>query len=245
MTKPLSKRPWIISLSITLLIVVLLLLSNKTLTLSIQDKAYIDSFRREWNMHETPQTVHKDFQSEYLFIEKLEHSVLNEICHKEISHSMFGNMSYYFKEKMGFCYDRAVLMEKVFLYYGFPFRHIFIYYPSEKDKDPGLYDFFRKSTESHAVLEVKTKNGWMLMDSNSDWIGLSKNGKPFTIKDLRADLYDNGKIDLKEEYTNGVPFWKEHPKFNYVYGFYSRNGSFFSPHIGLPEVNLRMLLYNF
>ena len=243
MTKPLTRRPWVLSISITIFVILLLILSNKTLSLTKEDQAYLDSFRHEWHMPSVAQ-VHKDFNSEYSFIDQLEHCVINEICHQEISHSLFGNIKYYFENKKGFCYDRTALIEKMFLYYNFKFRHIFIYYPRNKEKNPGFFDFFRKSTESHAVVEVQTKKGWVLMDSNADWIGISKSGKPFTIKELRKDLYDNGKIDLKEECTGGIPFWQDHPKFNYVYGLYSRNGSFFSPHIGLPEINIRMLWYN-
>jgi hypothetical protein len=91
---------------------------------------------------------------------------------------------------------------------------------------------------------VKTRKGWMVLGSNADWIGLNLTDQPFTIEGLQDQLYKTGEVTLKRPPLYGICFWKSQPRFRYLYGVYSRHGRFFPPNTGIPDYNLRMLLYN-
>ena len=229
----------------SLLLCIIFIFVNKKPQLTRLDKTYIDSFLSEWKIKETPQQVHVSFDSEASFIQKLVTSVVSTIQHNEISFKEFGNIKYYYKNRKGQCFDRSILLEKIFKYYDFNFRHVFIYFLKKSTQEPHVIDFFRKSTLSHAVTEVETKAGWVVIDSNTDCIGIDKNGKTINIGDLKKQVRQKGSLDLKQNCTSGEPpFWMIYPNFKFIYGVYSRSGSFLSNYKGIPGVNIKMCFYN-
>lgn len=218
---------------------------NKKPSVSSEDERYLKAFLNEWHITETPAQVHQSFEQELAFVSKIQDSIIGKIKHQEIPLNDFGSIKYYFKNRKGYCYDRAAILEKIFMLYGFPFRHVFIYYNNGKNTETTLKDFFQKKTGSHAEVEIETKKGWMSVGTNCNWLGITRDGKLLTVGTLKTMLSANEKIDMKKQPCFGSLFWDEHPKFHFVYGVYSRHGSFFSPHIGLPEINFKMLIYNF
>lgn len=227
-----------------LLLLALLIGFSKKPELSSEDIVYIKDFLKDWNISTSPSEVHKSFECEIAFISRIQDSILAEVHHQTVEQSAFGNVGFYYKNRKGECYDRAVLLEKFFLYFNFDFRHIFVYYLNN-NKDVAFADFFKKGTGSHALTEVKTSRGWMAMGSNADWIGLHPNGQIFSMAELKDELYKNGDVTLKEQPYYGIIFWKQHPRFKYIYGVYSRHGEFLPPrHTPIPDYNFKMLLYN-
>ncbi|MFL5787012.1 MAG: transglutaminase domain-containing protein, partial [Flavisolibacter sp.] len=174
-----------ISIYFCLFLCLLFIFINRKPLITDQDRIYIDKFLAEWKINLSAEQVHADFNSESAFIQKLVTSVVSTINHKEIQNSNFGNIKYYYENRLGFCYDRAILMEKIFRYYHFNFRHVFVYYLKDPNAKPGVLDFFRKSTLSHAITEVETKKGWMVIDSNTDCVGIDKNGNVLNTNDLK------------------------------------------------------------
>jgi hypothetical protein len=160
--------------------------------------------------------------------------------------NQYGNVRFYYQNRYGFCYDRVILMEKIFLYFNFDVRHVFVYYTENTGtpEEASFSHFFKKGTGSHALTEIKTSKGWMVIGSNADWIGLDPTGRPFTIKGLKETLYKTGVVPLKRQPLYGICFWTRQPRFRYVYGVYSRHGGFLPPHNAVPDYNFRMLLYN-
>jgi len=201
--------------------------------------------------------VHKDFNSELNFISTVQDSVIAEIKHEEINHKFFGDVSFYYKNRKGYCYDRSVLMEKFFAYYHFPFRHAYVYF-GDHNSAPGVFNIFKKNLPSHALTEVKTSKGWMVLGSNSNWLGIDSSGNLLTIGKLRQEMLLH-RLNLRAKPFIGMqPVWMRESSLNYIYGIYSRHGDFFShknqslsasmiPHEFhlLPDYNLKMLFYNF
>lgn len=123
----------------------------------------------------------------------------------------------------GLCYDRSRTFDKALNYLGFESRHVFILYREDK---LFLKAFFRDGQTSHAVTEVKTNKGWMLVDSNTEWVALTSHGEPVNADEVwhRFREFSNA-----PEYLN-KPWWA-------IRGMYSRKGQLFSPFFLFPDFN--------
>jgi hypothetical protein len=221
-------------------------------SINSEDKKFIQAFAFDWKLPVDADSVHRNFENEIAFISKVQDSVVYTIQHEEIDHKFYGSVNYYYHYRKGYCYDRAVLMEKIFSYYGFNFRHVYIYFGTD-GSEAGVSDFFKRKLPSHGILEVKTKKGWMVMDSNANWIGLDNDNQVMTLSEVRTKLQQR-KLSLAKDATMGPRFWADcGTHFKFIYGLYSRHGDFFNhstvhlfgiSHF-LPDYNLKMLFYNF
>jgi hypothetical protein len=139
-----------------------------------------------------------------------------------------------YEARFGLCFDRSRVIEKILRFHGFETRHIFIY--SVKDSN-ALKAFATPSVPSHAVTEVKTQKGWLVIDSNDRWISLDSNGNPVAM----SGVTENKSISWQNEpppiYTTIAPF-------TYVYGLYSRHGEFYPPYNFIPDVHYGELMDN-
>lgn len=234
--------------------VLLLVLNSKSIIVTKEDEVSIKTFSREWNLSNNTDSIHASFETEIGFITTLQNCVLKEIRHEEIPQKYFGDLRYYYTEKKGYCYDRAVLLEKFLKYNGFLFRHLYLYF-GENNQAPSRSSFFKRGLASHALLEVKTKKGWMVMGTNANWLGLSDKNEVLDVDQLRKRIEQNS-LALKTNATIGKYFWEDKTgSFRYVYGLYSRHGKFFdhtndeesaslfSFHF-LPDYNISMILDN-
>ena len=233
------------------------LMNSKSVQISAQDKIYLHRFLNDWNIHESVSQVHQNFRSELNFISVIQDSVLSAITGEQIPHAYFGNVRYYYTNRQGICYDRAILLEKLLLLYKFTFRHVYIYFGEEKT--PGVTEFFKQHITSHAALEVKTVKGWMAIGTDGNWLGITKNGELMNYFDVRKQLEaTNGEPVGEKPITIGGNVWKTTGHhFRIVYGIYSRHGDFFTGASStnstslftnkrhfLPDYNFKMLLYN-
>lgn len=237
-----------------LFFVSILCYNSKSLSVTTEDQAYIHFFLQDWQLNQPADSIHQNFESEVRFISAVQDSIIAQLKHEEVPHSCFGDVDFYYRYRKGFCYDRAALMEKLFSYYGFPYRHIYVYFGKD-GKGSTISNFFQKGTASHALLEVKTQKGWMTVGTNANWLGLTKENEPLTIGQLRHALQEST-LKLEKPATRGPVFWERSHYFRYVYGIYSRHGDFFDhpapmhtasllpPGHFLPDYNLKMLLYN-
>ncbi|HSK40999.1 MAG TPA: hypothetical protein VK943_14620, partial [Arenibaculum sp.] len=82
----------------------------------------------------------------------------------------------------GLCYDRSRAIEKILKMYGMATRHAAIY--STAETGSALVSLMTPQVPSHAVSEVLTSRGWMVVDSNSRWIGLTSDGTPVALDEL-------------------------------------------------------------
>ncbi len=123
----------------------------------------------------------------------------------------------------GLCFDRSRTFDKAFSYLGMPSRHVYLLY---RENRSFLGALFRYGQSSHAVTEVKTSRGWMFVDSNTEWIALTRNGEPVDADEVwkRYPEFDNAPRYLSEAW------WA-------IRGMYSRKGQFYGAGLPFPELN--------
>lgn len=128
----------------------------------------------------------------------------------------------------GLCYDRSRLFDKLFIWAGFETRHVYILYKPviAGYTLPPWLAVFLPGAESHAVTEVRTSHGWVLVDSNDTWISVNRQGKVFP-----ADLLWKHKDGFQSmpDYFNR-PYWA-------IRGLYSRRGHLYRPYFPYPQLN--------
>jgi hypothetical protein len=235
----------------------LFLLFNSSVSVTGEDKKYLLAFLKEWKIELANEQIHQSQETEIAFISKMQDSVLNTVCHYMVPFDSVGNVRCYFNGRKGLCFDRAFLMEKFCQLAGFNIRHLYVYY-NNKGELPTRGDFFSVGLTSHAMFEVETKNGWMAVGTNSNWIGLATDGEVLTLGDIREKISSNT-LHFRKSYTIYFPFFetlKRKDAFRFVYGIYSRHGQFMKSapaetwlnSIGirsqLPDYNIRMLFSN-
>jgi hypothetical protein len=138
--------------------------------------------------------------------------------------------------RYGLCYDRSRAIEKILKMHGFATRHAAIY--STAETGSALVSLMTPQVPSHAVTEVRTSRGWMVVDSNSRWAGLTPAGAPVAL-DAVAERKGEGPWAGAEP-SPGI-FTKP---FTWVYGLYSRHGRFYPPYAPVPDVNWPELVQN-
>ena len=138
----------------------------------------------------------------------------------------------------GLCFDRSRAIETILRSLGFETRHAAIY--STAATGSALKSIATPRTPSHAVTEVKTRGGWLLVDSNQRWIGLTADGRAIDLGELRRQAdrrwHPLVRTPLPPIYADG--------RFTFVYGLYSRHGRFYPPYNIVPDVNWAELAQN-
>lgn len=141
-----------------------------------------------------------------------------------------------FEEKAGLCYDRSRVIEKILSWLGFEARHVAVYSTAEETAVEAL---LTPQVPSHAVTEVRTEKGWMLIDSNARWIGLDASRDAVSLDDIQSDglrsWAPESRAPIDTIFTR--PFIR-------VRGLYSRHGRFYPPFTPFPDYNLRELVSN-
>ena len=124
----------------------------------------------------------------------------------------------------GICYDRSRTTDKAIAYIGLPSRHVFLLF--RQGGRGFLSSVFRYHHPSHAVTEVKTSKGWMLVDSTTEWIALTRDGQVVNADDVWK----------RSKEFNAIPsslvgsWWA-------IRGMYSRSGYLYPPYIFFPDFN--------
>ena len=148
-----------------------------------------------------------------------------------------------YTERTGMCYDRSRTLEKIYLYLGFETRHLSLF-----AREANVHSYttvLLHHVPSHAISEVHTKHGWLMVDSNDLWIALAPDGEPVSMHKMQQTLLAEQPLkwliptpDSDDNFYNNrcIP----------IYGLYSRHGRFYPPYTsGIPDFRLRGLLYNF
>ena len=133
----------------------------------------------------------------------------------------------------GECYDRSRSIEQALRYAGFRVRHVFLL---SMVKHGAFGALVMRQVRSHAVTEVLTSRGWLVVDSNAPWVSLDHDGHPVSIADITTGdvVWD---MEIPDEIYKGPVL--------YVYGLYSHHGRFYPPYGWLPDVNYGELLEHF
>lgn len=142
--------------------------------------------------------------------------------------------------RAGLCFDRSRAIEKILTQLGFEVRHAAVY--STKETGNRIVSLLTPKTPSHAVTEVKTARGWLVIDPNRRWIGLTSGGEPVDLEtlqhmDVRAQSWDPRVTKIVDRILRGP--------FTFVIGLYSRHGRFYPPYQPVPDIDWRQIPQNF
>jgi len=143
-----------------------------------------------------------------------------------------------FLHKAGLCFDRSRVIEKILRYYGFKTRHISIY--STKKTGSILKSLITPGIDSHALSEVKTSKGWLVVDSNAEWVALDNKNQPISISEIIKN-----KKNVNQRLLNDFPSFIYNENFFVIYGLYSRHGMYYPPYNIIPDINYSEFVYNF
>ena len=97
-----------------------------------------------------------------------------------------------FEAKAGLCYDRSRVIEKILNFYGFKTRHVAIY--STVSSPFALLSLVTPGINSHAVTEVKTSKGWLVVDSNELFLSVGKDNEPISIEEIQTSNITNSTL---------------------------------------------------
>ena len=143
----------------------------------------------------------------------------------------------------GLCYDRSRVLEKMCIYLGLQTRHVSLFL-----REPGvnpLKTLFLHHVPSHAISEVHTAKGWMLVDSNDPWLGLDEQKNPISVRQMMDEYDDKHPVRWLTPVMGAPTSFYSMPCL-YVYGLYSRHGRFYPPYTSyIPDYRVGGLLYNF
>lgn len=143
--------------------------------------------------------------------------------------------------KLGFCFDRSRSIEKALRAYGFKTLHIALYSTTETHSK--LTSLLTPAIPSHAISEVLTKKGWLVLDSNSPWISLTTNNTPISIAKIQKT---HARLNWKYPIKKVGDRYMYIQDFTYVVGLYSRTGKLFPPYPApFPNINWKEFTYNF
>lgn len=135
----------------------------------------------------------------------------------------------------GECYDRTRFLEKTLKYAGLPTRHASVYLNPENLGPLRLLT--KTGAPSHAVTEVLTARGWLIVDSNNEWLGLAADSTPVSLESIHGNTSFLTPLPAAE-----AAFYR--PGTVIYYGLYSRHGGFFPPFNRIPDISWRELLFN-
>lgn len=143
-----------------------------------------------------------------------------------------------FEAKTGLCYDRSRVIEKLLGFSGFKTRHVAIY--SKGKTGSAITAIITPGVTSHAVTEVLTKYGWLVVDSNAPWVSTDSNNQPLSIENIQLQAETSARIKWNREPPSDI----YSKPFTFVYGLYSRHGDFYPPYNLLPDINYGEFVQN-
>jgi hypothetical protein len=135
----------------------------------------------------------------------------------------------------GLCYDRSRMLYKAYSWLGFRARQTFLLFPYDQkgNRINSIFAFLSDETVSHAVVEVLTAKGWLVVDTNSPWVSNTTSDIPVSASDIIKR-----KTELKD-----IP-WNYERYYIAIRGLLSRNGLFYPPYNRIPDVYWPDLLFS-
>lgn len=219
--------------------VVVLWIHSVDVTVTREDRECIQAFLSE--NHIEPLPSNRTYEEELKFIHAVQEAVLKTISGwTGIPLNQSREPRAVYEQRLGLCYDRSRLKEKIYRLSGFPVRHVALYSTiREKYKWMAL---LKSEFSGHSISEIKTRKGWLVVDSNVVWISLDEKNRPVSLKEMQADFLHR-KIKWSPYYLQFIQdIYKE--EFVYVYGLYSRHGRFYPPFNRIPDISWGEFLQN-
>jgi len=184
--------------------------------------------------------IHRSFSAEIVAIEKIQRAVLDAAPgNVGIPYDHSREPKELLEARSGLCFDRSRAIEKALRYVGFQARHVAIY--STKETGSALKSLALEGTPSHAVSEVLTSRGWLVVDSNAPWLSIDIEGRPVSIRAMASAARRGALV----EYGLPIPTSIYREPFVAVFGLYARHGRFYPPYDFIPDVNYGEFAQNF
>jgi hypothetical protein len=136
--------------------------------------------------------------------------------------------------RTGSCFDRSRVIEKILTYLHVPNRHVAIYSTAHHSS---LGALISTDVQSHAVTEALTSKGWMVIDPNARWVGLTTSNDPVSVDNLSSNYVWSRKNKVAINWILREPFV-------FIIGLYSRHGQFYPPYNPVPDFNIEQLVDN-
>ena len=204
-------------------------------SLSKEDEHYIPLYLNNIK----PQPLNPKFEDQLQFISSVQQSVLKVSMEKTgIPFGKKREPKELYEAQAGLCYDRSRVIEKILRYSGFKTRHIAIF--SKVKTNSTLKSLITPGVSSHAVTEVLTKNGWLVVDSVEPWISIDINNKPISIHEINYSVENDNLLSWRDDPP--TPIYLN--SFTYIIGLYSRHGNFYPPYNFIPDIHYGELIQN-
>jgi hypothetical protein len=181
----------------------------------------------------------ESYEGELACVRALQATMLAAAPEVECVH-VWGEVSHepdaFLARRKGCCYDRSRLVEKALAFYGFEVRHLSLH----RLRLPPPFGYLQ-SVPSHSTSEVRTRRGFMVVDSNRPYYAVDRDGDPLDAVALRAALRDParraGLGEVPGDYFDG--------DYTVFYGLYSRHGGFYPPFAPVPDIDWAQVWANF
>jgi hypothetical protein len=224
-----------------IIILMTLYINNVPTELTSEDLIYINKIMERCNIK--PLDTIRTYEEEIIFLQKLQDSV---ICYYPIGIGIPLNQQRepknLYELNEGLCYDRSRVFEKICKSQGFETRHVFLLLDENVIKSK-IAIFRKDSISTHAVSEIRTHKGWLVIGSNYPWLALDKSNNPLSMKEI-SKYNKTGEIPTKYYNTISPNEMWYNANLIYIYGLYSRTGRLYEPFNFIPDLNFRELLFN-
>jgi transglutaminase-like putative cysteine protease len=204
-------------------------------SLTSDDHRYIPEYLSDVPLLKSRRT----FEDEVAFIRAVQRSVITMAQKPNgIAKGLTREPKDLFQLGQGLCYDKSRVIEKICRFGALQTRHVYVLY---RDGNESFWRTILYGKRSHAMSEVLTAKGWMLVDSASGWVSVGKDGLPASAVDHQRALISGVPLPTSEVAPKGVvdvPFYV-------IYGLYSRHGRFYAPYNMVPDLSFSELAANF
>lgn len=141
-----------------------------------------------------------------------------------------------FEADAAYCGDRARYIDKALRYLGFETRYASLY--QNRAARNFISTLLTKTSaddvDSHAVVEVRTSKGWLIVDTRRRWISLSAARQPISLAMLKDKPLSDFEWHNNQE--EGWPLLNAH--YYIIYELYSRHGLFYAPYTKyIPDIH--------
>ena len=180
----------------------------------------------------------EDWQAQRRQIAYIQKRILKQVPHTERIPTNTSREPYsVLKHGHGHCHDRARLLAKIYRWLGYDVRQAYIL--GSENHAFALQSLLTPGAASHALLDVRTKRGWLAVGTNHRWLGI----RPKTEKTVYSltELADSATVRADIDKLPGIVKDSYLP----IYGLYSRHGRYFPPYTPyIPDMNVpRFLAY--
>lgn len=209
--------------SFIILGILIIFLSNSHVSVSFdkEEEVYIELFG-------LPKKKYlKDKNDSIKLIKEVVRVISNFGAHEPLPIGEIKNLKSFYYYKKGLCFDRSIVYEKIFSYYGFKAYHYFLAF-----NDNLVKTIFSRTTISHTLVSVMVGKDEVFIDTNNYFVSVDFENKP--IRNFLKKVSTNNFLSSALWWN---VYFKKYRCSLIIRGMYSRNGDFFESLIKTPEFN--------